>query len=117
MTVPSPGLALPAVWCEVIRGDCLAVRLPDGRRVLVELLDCRSPSPATPDGQAARHWLEAWLEASGQPLTLWLSMADGLPNLLARLARPIFTARVWAGSTDLAAALVAHGHAQPISQP
>ena len=113
MSPPPPGLATPATSWRVLRADRLALRI-EGRRAEVDLLGCRAPAPETEDGRAARHFLEAWLEeATPAPLTVWLPLQTSVRDLVLHWESPRLAGRVWCGDTDLAALLLAHGHARP----
>lgn len=112
MVVPSNGLCVPASWRRVIRGDRLEVAI-EGRPVEVALIGCRAPSISTPEGRAAAHWLEAWLETCAErPVAVWLPWRRTLADLVARVERNHRLAgRVFCGTADLSVLLVANGHA------
>lgn len=112
MTTPPYGLCVPVRWHAVRRADQIELIVENRRRV-VDLLGCRAPGPATPDGQSAAHWLEAWLESTAdQPMAMWIPLGAGLGELMLRTCDARVTARVFCGTTDLAELLVAHGLAE-----
>jgi len=115
MIVPPHGLSVPAAWSHLTRADQVVV-VVEGRRVRVDLIGCRVPAPATPEGRAAMHWLEAWLEAAAdRPVSLWLPYRRSVADLSAHWGGPLLVGRVFSGITDLSDLLIAHGHAQPVS--
>ncbi len=116
MTVPPHGLSVPAAWSHLTRADQLVLTIAS-RRVRVNLIGCRAPSPTTPEGRDAMHWLEAWLEAAAdRPVSLWLPWRGSMADLAAQCGiAPLLVGRVFCGTTDLSDLLLAHGHALPVS--
>jgi endonuclease YncB( thermonuclease family) len=114
--IPPPhGLCVPAAWHRVIRADQLELVLDRRRRIRVDLLGCRAPSPATEPGREAKHWMEAWLEESAElPMCVWIPLGDNL--LLAAAGSQLITARAFVGTTDLSVLLVARGLAEPTNE-
>ncbi len=121
MNLPPLGITFRVHWIRILSPDTIEVSLPSQRPLSIRFVGCVGPQRETPEGRAAIHFLEAYLESVAErPVTLFIPLAPGnevyvLNELQEDLTQGWIRGRIWAGTQDLSDLLLAHHHAEPVT--
>ena len=121
MNLPPKGICVSVAWERCRDGDTVEVRLRTGQTVAVRLKGIDCPERRTPEGHAAKQFVDSLLERNDEPLTLWLpplsdTDGDGVLDVKEALAQMTFDrvpGVLFVGTEDVGGILIRHGHACP----
>ena len=119
MILPPKGICVSVEWERCRDGDTVEVRLRTGQTVAVRLMGIDCPERHTPEGRAAKEFLDSLLERNDDPLTLWLpplkdTDGDGVldvKDVLGQMSFDRVPGVLFVGTEELGGILIRHGHA------